>query len=47
MNVIEKMVLTKLNKYREIANRDRFILPLENDIILFTNIIDDCVNFYA
>ena len=46
MNIIEKVVLNKLNKYREIANRDRFILPLENDIILFTNVIDDCVNFF-
>ena len=46
MNIIEKVVLNKLNKYREIANRDRFILPLENDIILFTNVIDACVNFF-
>ena len=46
MNIIEKVVLNKLNKYREIANRDHFILPLENDIILFTNVIDACVNFF-
>jgi hypothetical protein len=27
------------------ANRDRFILPLDKDITLFTNIIDDCVRY--
>jgi hypothetical protein len=36
----------KLNKYREKANRDRFILPLENDISLFTNVINECINFF-
>jgi hypothetical protein len=46
MDIIEKAVLNKLNKYREVANRDRFILPLENDITLFTNIIDNCIDFF-
>ena len=46
MKTIETMVLEKLDKYREKANRDRFILPLENEISLFTNIIDQCVNFF-
>jgi hypothetical protein len=46
MKIIEEMVLQKLDKYREIANRDRFILPIDNDIKLFTNIIDRCVNFF-
>jgi hypothetical protein len=45
MTAIETLVLKKLNKYREKANRDRFILPLENDISLFTNVINDCINF--
>jgi len=45
MSAIETLVLKKLNKYREKANRDRFILPLENDISLFTNVINDCINF--
>ena len=45
MNAIEVMVLLKLRNYQEKANRDRFILPLEKDISLFTNIIDECINF--
>ena len=46
MNFIEKAILNKLDEYREIANRDRFILPLENDITLFTNIIDNIINVF-
>jgi hypothetical protein len=46
MNIIEGMVLNKLKEYKEKANRDRFVLPIENDIIFFTNIIDLCINFY-
>ena len=45
MNIIESMVLSKLDKYREKANRDRFILPVENDLTLFTDIIENCINF--
>ena len=45
MNIVESMVLNKLEKYREKANRDRFILPVENDLILFTDIIENCINF--
>ena len=40
------MVLEKLDKYREKANRDRFVLPIENDISLFTNIIDKSIAFF-
>jgi hypothetical protein len=46
MNIIELMVLFMLYEYREKANRDRFILPIEKDISLFTSIIDQCINFY-
>jgi len=46
MNVIELMVLTKLKEYKEKANRDRFILPVEKDISFFCNIIDNSINFY-
>jgi hypothetical protein len=46
MNVIEIMVLNKLKEYKEKANRDRFILPLEKDISLFTNIIDKTIQAY-
>jgi len=46
MNTIELMVLSKLKNYKEKANRDRFILPLEKDISFFTNIIDNCIKFF-
>jgi hypothetical protein len=46
MNVIELMVINKLKEYREKANRDRFILPLEKDITFFTDIIDKSIDFY-
>jgi hypothetical protein len=45
MNIAESVVLSKLDKYREKANRDRFILPVENDLTLFTDIIENCINF--
>ncbi len=46
MLYIIKNVLLKLNKYREIANKDRFILPIENEITLFIDVIDQCINFF-
>jgi hypothetical protein len=46
MHVIENMVLTKLKEFREKANRDRFILPKNKDIFLFTNIIDQSIKFF-
>jgi hypothetical protein len=46
MNVIELMVINKLKEYREKANRDRFILPIEKDITFFTDIIDKSIQFY-
>ena len=39
MHIIETMVLNKLDMYKEIANRDRFILPIEKDISFLTIII--------
>ena len=47
MTAIELMVLTKLKNYREKANRDRFILPQEKEILFFTSIIDNAINFFA
>ena len=47
LNLIELNVLNKLKQYQEKANRDRFILPIENDISLFTDIIDNCINFFS
>jgi hypothetical protein len=46
MNVIELMVINKLKEYKEKANRDRFILPIEKNINLFTDIIDKSIEFY-
>jgi hypothetical protein len=45
LTVIESIVLNKLKKYKEQANRDRFILPLEKDIIFFINVIDEAIEF--
>ena len=38
------MVLTILDKYREVKNRDRFILPEDKDISLFIKAIEDVIN---
>ena len=46
MTVIEKMVLYKLDKYRERANRDRFILPEDKDIELFINVVNDAIAWF-
>jgi hypothetical protein len=46
MLLAEKMVLSKLDQYREQANRDRIILPIGEDIKLFTNIIDNACKFF-
>ncbi len=45
IELVERMVLNKLNIYKEKANRDRFILPTDKDINFFKNTIDNCVNF--
>ncbi len=41
----EALTLYKLDKYKEQANRDRFVLPLDKDISFFTEIIDKSVNY--
>jgi len=46
MHIVETMVLNKLDMYKEVANRDRFILPIEKEISFFTNVIDESVNFF-
>lgn len=46
MNIVECMVINKLKNYKELANRDRFILPIEKDISFFTNIIDESIKFF-
>ena len=47
MNTTELMVLSKLKPYKEQTNRDRFILPEDNDISLFTKIVDECIVFVS
>jgi hypothetical protein len=46
MELIEKCVLYKLDKYREVGNRDRFILPLDQEITLFSSVIDSFVEMF-
>jgi len=46
MDIIELMILYKLDDFRERANRDRFILPEQNDINIFTNVFDDAVKWF-
>jgi hypothetical protein len=40
MDLIEKLILNKLDRFREVSNRDRFVLPKGEDIKLFTDIIN-------
>ncbi len=46
MSLIEEIILYKLDKYRERANRDRFILPKNSEISLFTDIINKVYNLF-
>lgn len=41
------MVLNELEPYKIQANRDRFKLPEDQHISLFTNVIDKCVGFFV
>lgn len=45
MDVVEKMVFLKLDNYKEIGNRERYILPEDKEISFFKNSIDDCIKF--
>ena len=47
MSCIENMVFNKLSKYREQANRERFILPEDQDISFFSQKIEDCISFLS
>lgn len=46
MELCEKIILNNLDKYREKANRDRFILPIEENSKLFINIIDKAIDVF-
>ena len=45
MNIVEKMILVKLEKYKEKANRERLILPSDKNIDFFKNIINENIEF--
>ena len=45
MSCIENMVFNKLSNYREQANRERFILPEDQDISFFSQKIEECISF--
>ncbi len=43
--MVEQLVLNKLEPYRERANRDRFILPIDKPVSFITGIVDSAVDF--
>jgi hypothetical protein len=45
LGLAENLILSKLECFKEKANRDRFILPVDKDISYFINIINKCVDF--
>jgi hypothetical protein len=46
MALIEEIILYKLDKYKERANRDRFILPENREITVFTDVINQVWNLF-
>lgn len=48
MKTAEMMLLYKLNKYRYelTSKKDKFILPEDEDISLFTDVLDQCVKWF-
>ncbi len=46
MELSEKIILSKLDEFREKANRDRFILPVDKDIDFFMNTINQCIDIF-
>lgn len=47
MNIAEPIIFNKLKNYKEVENRERFILPKNKDISLFINQIDSCIDFLS
>ena len=47
MSTIENMVFIKLEKYRQSANRERFILPNELEINTFVDVIKNSISFFS
>jgi hypothetical protein len=46
MDLIESMILYKLDDFRERANRDRFILPEDKDVFFFIDIFDEALKWF-
>ncbi len=46
-HLVESMVLTRLHKYREVVNRDRFVLPPDTPLTLFTDVLDEAIGFFS
>jgi hypothetical protein len=46
MGIVETMVFSQLEKYREQANRERFLLPEKEEIEFFSNIINKSIEFF-
>ena len=46
MTLVENMVFQYLKEYREQINRERFILPENQKIELFSNIIKKSIEFF-
>lgn len=47
MDYSENLIYKKLKKYRQQANRDRFILPTDKEINYFTNTVKNCIEFLS
>lgn len=45
MSIVESLVFCKLNQYREQANRERFLLPEDAQVNLFSDTIKNCIEF--
>ena len=45
MSIIETMVFQRLKKYREQANRERFVLPKGEHVDLFRDVINESIEF--
>jgi len=44
MSIVESLVFHKLKEYRQQANRERFILPEEESIEMFIDVIKQCID---
>ena len=45
LSIVEILVFSKLKEYRQQANRERFILPRDEKISVFIEVIKECVEF--